>query len=113
MCNLVLEQPCTTVDFDVDGTTVAVGTSRGKVFIYDLRLVTFYLGLSEHTEGEEELWCLVKGGNWGGSKMYASTLDSTTVAVVTLRGIVFICDLWLVSRSCRGGGHLSGITLYL
>jgi len=37
VCNLVLEQPCTTVDFDVDGTTVAVGTSRGKVFIYDLR----------------------------------------------------------------------------
>lgn len=37
VCNLVLEQPCTTVDFDVDGKTVAVGTSRGKVFVYDLR----------------------------------------------------------------------------
>lgn len=38
--NLVLEQPCTAVDFDVDGTTVAIGTSRGKVFIYDLRNTT-------------------------------------------------------------------------
>jgi hypothetical protein len=35
--NLQLEFPCTCVDFDTDGTTVAVGTSRGKILVYDLR----------------------------------------------------------------------------
>lgn len=40
--NLVIEQPCTAVDFDVDGTIVAVGTSRGKVVVYDLRNTSHY-----------------------------------------------------------------------
>jgi len=40
--NLVLEQPCTAVDFDMDGTTVAVGTSRGRVVVYDLRNTSHY-----------------------------------------------------------------------
>ena len=34
---LALDQPCTCLDFEMDGTTVAVGTSRGKVNVYDLR----------------------------------------------------------------------------
>jgi len=31
------EQPLTCVDFDQDGVTLAVGTSRGKLLVYDLR----------------------------------------------------------------------------
>lgn len=35
--SLSLESPLTAVDFDIDGVTMAAGTSRGKVLIYDLR----------------------------------------------------------------------------
>ena len=38
--SLTLESPLTAVDFDMDGVTMAVGTSRGKLLVYDLRFGT-------------------------------------------------------------------------
>ena len=38
--NLLLESPCSAVDFDLDGRTLAVGTTRGKVVVYDMRNTT-------------------------------------------------------------------------
>ena len=34
---IVCEQPLTSADFDQDGTKLSVGTSRGRILVYDLR----------------------------------------------------------------------------
>jgi len=34
--DITLEEPCTSVSFNGDGFTIAVGTSEGKVFVMDL-----------------------------------------------------------------------------
>uniref|UniRef100_A0A4W3J6C3 NEDD1 gamma-tubulin ring complex targeting factor n=1 Tax=Callorhinchus milii TaxID=7868 RepID=A0A4W3J6C3_CALMI len=38
--NIYVESPLTAIDFMTDGATLAVGTIRGKIYIYDLRLAT-------------------------------------------------------------------------
>ena len=35
---MTAESPLTSIDVMLDGSTLAVGTTRGKVYIYDLRL---------------------------------------------------------------------------
>ncbi|KAG8439496.1 hypothetical protein GDO86_005632 [Hymenochirus boettgeri] len=37
---VVAESPLTAVDFMPDGATLAVGTSRGKIYLYDLRMLS-------------------------------------------------------------------------
>ena len=39
MKTIETDAPVTAIDFTPDGTSLIVGTSRGKVFIYDLRSV--------------------------------------------------------------------------
>ncbi|NXJ81526.1 NEDD1 protein, partial [Trogon melanurus] len=40
LTTIVAESPLTTVDFMPDGTTLAIGCSRGKIYQYDLRQLT-------------------------------------------------------------------------
>ncbi len=35
--NVTLERPCTALDFELDGVMVAVGTTNGRVLVYDVR----------------------------------------------------------------------------
>lgn len=38
--SIAVESPLTSIDVKSDGVTVAVGSTRGKVFVYDLRKAT-------------------------------------------------------------------------
>ena len=51
-----MESPLTAVDFDVDGVTMAAGTSRGKVLVYDLRAPkTALMSLAAHNSSVHSL----------------------------------------------------------
>lgn len=49
------DQPLTSVDFAVDGTTLALGTSQGQVLLYDLRSLKDPTAILDYTKG-----CAVK-----------------------------------------------------
>ena len=55
------DAPVTAIDFTPDGTSLIVGTSRGKVFIYDLRSVgTPAQTITAHSGSITKLICRAK-----------------------------------------------------
>lgn len=97
MFNLVLDDPCTAVDFELDGRTLAVGTTRGKVVVYDMRNTTacvknFQVGLFRVNYHDNNLhMCPIEGGK---NILYCCVCQQITG---TIRYILISRTSWYVT----------------